>query len=746
MAKTEMRTFPCGAWGHAPSPISLLFSVVTLARLRGRWYSVSMKRPTLSLTCAAVFAAFASSGAVRGETTVHVGDVRVGFSLSLGEWKENAEPEADGERGASRVLASAKPVLCSQMKSLSVTTNGNVVTAEWKGHPVCGDGFTVTAKMTLQPGGGFEYSSFRYAGNESPFYVKTISFPEVTVPRTDTTAIFRPNTVGEIFRPEWKKFRRGKDVSVSGANWLTFSCIAALNDGATSHFLDQRGEARLHSVSFAVTKGVVPGTLIMRNLYVPPLADHLRKAGGLPYPGVYAPYRGGWYEAAQMHRAWLEGQPWFKKAAARDFSKLREIALWMWSRGGIEVSEPPVHWFMKETGLKVALDWYWWHGIPYDTSFPFFWPPRDGIENFRAAVKRMKDRGAFLQVYTNGASWDCDDPRWADGGLESAIVLPGGQLFAKMYNVFTRHRLARICGEAPKFQRIIRQLERNLRESGLDGVYMDQISCGAHSACYNPRHKHAPGGDAVEKGYRAYIQSVRDENPGFILSSEATSETYFDLFEAAILLYSSWERNGKGSLPQHEPVPAVTVIYRGAAVIFGSFATPGGAPAWDPMWGKKPDGDEVEAVVARYPDQFAVELSRGIVWGIQPMVHNFTMKDVANPRLEKDLQFMKDSAKFYFDNRDFLFDGELLKPAKLRCAAKRVEFLSASCYKRVKDSVTYVQEALPTVFHSEWRAKDGRKAAVLVNWSREEQKYELDFDGVKRDGTLPPLSWKREAF
>ena len=443
-----------------------------------------------------------------------------------------------------------------------------------------------------------------------------------------------------------------------------------------------------------------------------------------------------------MHRAWLETTPWFKKAAARDFSKLREIDLWMWSRGGVEVSEPPVLWFMQETGLKVALDWYWWHGIPYDTSFPYFWPPRDGVEGFRAAVKRMKDRGAFVQVYTNGASWDCDDPRWdEDGGPESAIVLPNGRLFAKMYNVFTRHRLARICGEAPKFQSIIRGVERNLRESGLDGVYMDQISCGAHGPCYNPRHTHAPGGGAVVEGYRSYVQAVRDDNPGFILSSEATSETYFDLFEAAILLYSSWERCGKGSLPAHEPVPAVSVIYRGAEVIFGSFATPGGAPAWDPMWGKKPDGDEVEAVVAKYPDQFAVEFARGIVWGIQPMVHNFTMKDVANPRIAKDIQFMKDSAKFYNAHKEFLFDGELLSPATLRCATKRVEFLSASCYKRVKDSSTYVQEALPTVFHSEWRAKDGRCAAILVNWSRETQGYELEFDGKKHAGKIPALSW-----
>ena len=36
-------------------------------------------------------------------------------------------------------------------------------------------------------------------------------------------------------------------------------------------------------------------------------------------------------------------------------------------------------------------------------------------------------------------------------------------------------------------------------------------------------------------------------------------------------------------------------------------------------------------------------------------------------------------------------------------------------------------------------------ASVLVNWTREAQKYELDFDGARESGVLPPLSWKLAA-
>ena len=678
-------------------------------------------------------------------TTVQVGDVRVGFTVEMGEWKPAKNAKTSGGQGSAKAFAAAATVPHGQMKSLSVSTNGNVVTAVWKGHPVCGENFTVTAKMTLRPDGGFEYSSFGYSGNESGLYPSRIVFPEVVVPRTAKTALFRPRYAGDILRPDWSKMKAGQSVYSSGLIFKVFNCMAAIEEGGVSHFLDQRGDARLHAAAFEATIGTALNTLVLRNIWLSPVTDETRKADSLPYTGVCAPYRGGWYEAALMHREWMEGEPWFKAAAARDFSKLREIDLWMWSRGNIAVSEPPVHWFMKETGLKVALDWYWWHNVPYDTSYPFFWPPRDGEEAFRAAVKRMKDEGAFVQVYTNGMLWDEDDPRWADGGIESTIVRQDGRILGHAFNPYTKQSQGHMCGEAPKFHEKMRALEKTLASTGLDGVYMDMISCDAHLPCFNPRHSHATGdAHALIEGYRDYVDAVHSDNPGFLLSSEATSEAYLDRFESFIMLYSSWERNGLGTMPQVEPVPAVTVIYRGAGVLFGSFATPGGIPAWDPLWKNNPDKPDVEGIVAKYPDQFAVEFARGVVWGVQPMVHNFTMKDVANPRIARDVQFIKDTARFYHDNRDFLFDGELLKPAKLACATKRVEFLSAGCYRRPKDGRTFVQNALPTVFHSEWRASDGREAAVLVNWTKDEQPYALEWEGLKASGSLAPMSWKLE--
>ena len=694
---------------------------------------------------AVVFAA----SCVLAAPEVPVCGVDVGFTITMGDWEKSSQE--------FRPFVDSLRVSAADMESLSVTTNGGVVCATWKGHPACGADFAVTAKF-IRRTDGFEYIGFSYSGNCSGLYVREVSFPEISVPRTAETALFVPTRVGEILRPDWSRIKPGERVYYHKSKALYFRCMAVLgNDVAPSHYLDQRGESRRWQTAFEISAGrrcdsapsqsSCAASVELKNITHIPIDETTRKAWRLPYPGVYARYRGGWYEAARMRRAWIASQPCFKAAAGRDFSKLRSIDLWMWSRGGIAVSEPPVEWFMKETGLKVALDWYWWHSNPYDTLCPFFWPPRDGEDAFRAAVKRMRDAGAFVQVYTNGMLWDMDDERWGKGGLDETRITQSGEVRYDLVNPYTRHRHARMCGEAPRFQEMVRKLERTLAGTGLDGVYMDMVGCAANGLCFNPRHRHAPGGGTyMTDGYRAYIENVRRDNPGLIVTTEEASEEYFDLFDAQIVLFSSWERKKLGLLPRHEPVPASTVIFRGAAVHFGSFATPGGIPAWDELFGENPDTPDTEEIVAKYPDQFAVEFSRGAIWGIQPMVHNFTMKDVANPRLAKDIRFMKDTAKFWHDNKDFLFDGEMLEPAKVECAAKQVDFLSAGCYKRAKDAMCWTQEALPCVFHSEWQAKDGRKAAILVNWTRDEQKYAFEWRGERRNGTLPPLSWKAEEM
>ena len=76
--------------------------------------------------------------------------------------------------------------------------------------------------------------------------------------------------------------------------------------------------------------------------------------------------------------------------------------MWLWNRGRIDCVFPPAERLAADAKVPIALDWYWWHHNPYDTDYPDFWPPREGVEAFKAAVKRMNDQGIYTQVYING--------------------------------------------------------------------------------------------------------------------------------------------------------------------------------------------------------------------------------------------------------------------------------------------------------------------------------------------------------
>ena len=173
--------------------------------------------------------------------------------------------------------------------------------------------------------------------------------------------------------------------------------------------------------------------------------------------------------------------------------------------------------------------------------------------------------------------------------------------------------------------------------------------------------------------------------------------------------------------------------------MFGNYAIVDNVPYWDPRWPMKAWWTGHEEHLRRdYPDQFAVEFSRGPVWGLQPSVHNFWIHHATNAAFAAEYRFIRETAKFYHDNREFLFDGEMRHPGRLECARRRVAFAKVSVFD---EKVTSHASVLPTVFHNIWRAPDGHVAAVLVNWSRDPQPWKLESPEISGAGVLSPRSW-----
>ncbi|MBE6397530.1 MAG: hypothetical protein E7046_11060 [Lentisphaerae bacterium] len=652
------------------------------------------------------------------------------------------EPSFTMTFGSAKERAPSLKVTASGMRARSVTSKDGTVEYSWKGHDACGEGFTVTGTFSRKADDTWAYA-FRYEGCETDLDVEEISFPEITVPRTDGTRVLGPKQTGELRLPDWKNAKPGETVSGCGPFFIGFRFMAALDESADCWYIDQRGDARLRPTRYVFSNGTKPHTLRLSAGCIAPVEPRFRRAGTLPFGGEIRRFRGGWYQAAAFYRDWVKTQDWFIRAKSRNFGKLRDMALWMWNRGRSSEVAPQVEMFMEKTGLPVALDWYWWHEIPYDTSYPYFWPPREPIADFRAMIARLKSKGAYVQTYTNGMLWDCNAPGYEKDGLKEALIRRDGSVKTTVFNIFTKANNGWMCGQAPVFQSKIRKLARELSASGLDGLYIDMIANCAYCDCWSETHGHQRGGGrAVADGYRGLFQAVKAENPDMQLSSEEAGEGFIDLVDSMIILYACYERLGCGTAPTVDMPPVFQAVYHGSVALFGSYSVIDGITPWDEKWGVRPPIDEAKWA-GKFKDQFACEFARGVVYGLQPCVHKVLPVHLTDPKWATDWKFVEDTAKFYHDNREYLFDGEMRDPGVIRCDTAPVDFFIRGSYTPEEKFKTCRQEALPAVFHSVWKAPDGRIAAVVVNRTRETRRFSLETPDIRAEGVLPPLSWKK---
>ncbi|MDD4873034.1 MAG: DUF6259 domain-containing protein, partial [Kiritimatiellae bacterium] len=457
-----------------------------------------------------------------------------------------------------------------------------------------------------------------------------------------------------------------------------------------------------------------------------------------PYENCYTEFKGDWFEAGQIYKKWGTAQSWNAKRPAGN--PLRKIGMWVWNRGLVKDVFPPIERLQKELGdIPVALDWYWWHSNPYDTDYPEFWPPREGVDKFRSAVARLKSLGIYSQVYINGVCWDLDGKTWENGGPESVVVLRNGQQKNTAFNRYNHHRLGYMCGEAPKFQNKISTLVGNLRESGLDGQYLDMIGCATYDRCYNQAHRHLKGGGAAGPlGYRSMLERLKKENPNYPLTTETCNEAYMDILDGAIVCNSTSTEHLGGAA---DPIPLFQSVYHGDFAFFGNYAHPDGITPWDPLWPPEDRWKTEKPWHKLYPDQFFLELGRTVAWGVQPMVCHIKEKIFTDPEFAEIHRFIIDTARFYHANRQFLFDGEMLSPAGFDCATTQVDFLARMIFTK-ESQCKVIQKEMPAILHSCWKAPDGTKALIMVNYTGKDQNW--TFNGMT--GTLPAHSFDKRIY
>ena len=652
-------------------------------------------------------------------------------NLRLGRFHLTWELMRGKRPGATSVLRA------EEMQSLTVKQGKGEMTATWTGHRECGKNFTVEIRLK-KTGMSYEYD-FQYSGNEDAGSdVEQIRFPILSVPVRKGSSLLLPNSQGRLIHPDWEQTKENEVFYEHHP--YPFQFCALLNQRGTSYYFDTRDSA-FYAKKIRCSLSSDRKRICFCFIHEMPLTDENRKSYKMPYGGTFQEFQGFWYQAAEIYKSWVRNQFWFKQSISKENRKLRNVGFWMWNRGNSDIVIPPVLQFQKDSGIPAALDWYWWHSNPYDTDYPDFWPPREGVKVFQEKVSLLNRAQVYSQVYTNGMSWDLDGKSWNAEGERSAVRLRNGEIRSYPFNRFNNHRLATMCGEGAEYQKKMRLLVRKLRESGLSGVYLDMIGCTVLGlCCFHEGHRHTPGGGCfMTEGYRAFIQKIRKENPGVDLSTEDVNEAFLDLFDSFIVLAPSNERQGEEVT--YENIPVFSALYHGHIAMFGNYDMLDGIPPWDPLWPDRERWKEEKEWEKIFPEQFYLELARGVIWGMQPSIHNFRMEHATEKRFRKQYDFMIRTARFYYAHRDFLYDGEMLDPGILDCKQHDVEFMVRTVFTKEGEYKVLRKHNLPTVLHSFWRAPDGRKGLILANTTEEEQHYHFRSGDFSISGSLPPHSW-----
>jgi len=449
----------------------------------------------------------------------------------------------------------------------------------------------------------------------------------------------------------------------------------------------------------------------------------------LPYPVAVATYEGTWLDASRIYGKWALKQKWCSRGRLlRGATQgwLQATPAWVWNRGRAACVVPDAEKLSDYLARPAALDWYWWHGNPYDTMLPEYFPPRDGEEAFRKAIRRLHERALRCIVYINGRCCDLESAHFSDA---AAVKKRTGEVETETYCKYTGARLAVMCPGTEHWKGELSQIVSHLVESGLDGVYIDQVASAPPKACFSASHGHPRGGClAWAEGNRALLSTARSvaraRNPDAMLCSEGCCEVYIDLLDAFLTLSPSYERMGmfRSLGDAWEPIPMFNSVYHEFVVTFGSYASLDNPP-YDELWPPREAVDEAD--LSQHTDQFDLEVARCLVFGQKPMIANFHPNQLKRARMKESLRFFKEVCLLHECLEDYLVRGRYLGSPDIRVPSVQVCCLSKGIYTLLGQSRITVR-TVPSVLASSWEASDGSIAIVLANVSSQPHRVCLD--------------------
>lgn len=455
------------------------------------------------------------------------------------------------------------------------------------------------------------------------------------------------------------------------------------------------------------------------------------------YQAVLGAFEGDWFTVAEQYRRWGLRQSWAKQSrlkigATADW--VNDTGLWIWNRGRSDGVLTPALALQAKAQMPVSVFWHWWHGCAYDTGFPEYLPPREGVEAFKTALGRAQDQGIHALVYMNQRLWGMNTSSWAQEGAEQyAVKGADGRVHPEVYNTFTRAPCASMCMGTPFWRNKYAGLATEaVTQLGVNGIYMDQ-ACSS-LACFDASHGHPLGGGSYwMNGFRLLQADIRKRCDGprnVVLAGEGCGETWLPYLDVMLSLQVSMERYAAPGA--WEPIPFFHAVYHGYGVFFGNYSSLTRPPyddLWPPEFAPK---EPLKTLDRKFSGQFRLEQARAFVWGQQPTIANFLERQCEERADE--IAYALRLSKLRYAARKYLLSGTMLstfehtgQPA-LEMQEAPTDFSRLSIYAGQQEPVKEFQKQVPAILASAWQAPDGDIAIVLANITDKPWHFSLTLD------------------
>lgn len=414
----------------------------------------------------------------------------------------------------------------------------------------------------------------------------------------------------------------------------------------------------------------------------------LKPERDLGYDFIIGAYRGDWFEAAKIYRAWATKQFWCRRGPIGDREDMpqwwKDCSLCFRPTGDPADVASRMKKLQAAFGMPAVCHWYTWHQIPFDNDYPEYFPVKPG---FKEAVAEAQSVGVHIMPYINGHIWDTDTKSWEEeNGHSGACLQTDGSLYIERWS---KQEHAVMCPHSQLWQRKMREIAvRLVDEYGVKGLYLDQIGAAGPQLCFSPDHGHPlGGGDFWSRGYDVLLEELRTAahaiDPEFIMTTESHAEPYIAQLDGHLMC----------NLVGANQVPLYSAIYGGYTQTFGRSGETGN------------------------PTAFRMEHGQAFAFG--SMMGRISRETLLEPENAELLAYLKSLAEMRRDYRDFMAFGEMLGPPELEGDIPTVETQWAS---KTRD---YVE--MDAIQRSAWRARDGRVGLFFTNVAGEPVEFAYEF-------------------